>query len=189
RDIADPDEMHAARAVLRLLRPELDRRTRQRTDRQGRHHSGRGPGHAPQHSILHTDLHTYGRRKSAPHTSSAPKWPATATSAAAQNNARRYSHSRLGGRSMSAVARAAATAATAPAPPSQRCHSRAGDASTMRDEARIHPAPAEATANAAPARMFATATRCHSGNWVVSETSSATAAISTSAIGKCTSRG
>src|SRR5207253_2471564 len=51
------------------------------------------------------------------------------------------------------------------------------------------PPAAAATAHAAPARIFATATACHTGNSGVTKTSSATAAISTSAIGKCTSRG
>jgi hypothetical protein len=101
----------------------------------------------------------------------------------------RYSHSRLGGRSMSPVVKAAATAASAAINPSQRCHSRAGDASTIPDEVRSHPAPADATANAAPARTFATATVRHAENRVVTETSSAIVAIRIKAIGKCTSRG
>ena len=41
--VADPDEAHVVRAVLRPVRGLLDRHAGQRTDRQGHHQSERGP--------------------------------------------------------------------------------------------------------------------------------------------------
>src|SRR6185295_19104072 len=73
--------------------------------------------------LRHNDL-GYGRRKSAPQTSTAPRWPATPTSAAAENSAARYTHVRRGdGRLMTRpVVHAAALANTTAPEPNQRCH-------------------------------------------------------------------
>ena len=73
--------------------------------------------------------------------------------------------------------------------PSQRCHSSDEVASIPGEEARRQPAMAAPMANTAPTRTFATATARQSLRLVAIATTSATAAMRTSPMGKCTSKG
>src|SRR5262249_42169884 len=150
------------RAVLhRPERRSLQHAARHRPDR-----ARADPGHTFQEVpsiefflilVSHAFLH-YRRRKSAPHTSSPPECPATATSDAAQNNAIRYTTRREGWRSAGSVAMAAAAVNIAPAAPSHRCHSRRGVTSIPGADASRQPAITARNANTAPARRLMTAT-------------------------------
>jgi len=79
--------------------------------------------------------------------------------------------------------------ATAAISPNQRCHSRAGDASTMCDEARSLRRPRTRRRTRPRSRTLRHGDRVHIRNRVARKASSAIAAIRIRAIGKCTSKG
>src|SRR5215471_15223690 len=113
-----------------------------------------------------------------------------ATRAVAENNVIRYTQSSSADRpSAPDEVNAAPIVATAAVAPSQRCHSSIVVASTLGAWARRQPAIAAASPNAAPALRFATATVRQCQRSVREAIVSATAAITTRAIGKCTSNG
>ena len=168
--VADLDEAQAA-AARRAAPSGRDRSARAASPQHAAGHRPDGPGADPGHALqemssierfrrhlFFTHVLRYRRRKSTPHTSSAPRCPVAATNEAAPNNAIRYAHSRAMAGRRPDRRHAQRTATTAPIVPSQRCHSRMDEASTPEADASRQPAIAATTANAAPARTLATAT-------------------------------